>query len=109
MALEQKMNLLQVLEQEELARVTAGKTIPDFRAGDTVVVSVNVVEATGPEGPLLGTPYVYERRGFFIASETVFSRSSGFLLRANIHCRWKCRKEERNSFGRLSLDDPLFS
>lgn len=46
MALEQKMNLLQVLEQEELARVTAGKTIPDFRAGDTVVVSVNVVEGS---------------------------------------------------------------
>lgn len=46
MALEQKMNLLQVLEQEELARVTAGKTIPDFRAGDRVVVSVNVVEGS---------------------------------------------------------------
>ena len=46
MALEQKMNLLQVLEQEELARVTAGKTIPDFRAGDTVVVSVSVVEGS---------------------------------------------------------------
>lgn len=46
MALEQKMNLLQVLEQEELARVTADKTIPDFRAGDTVVVSVNVVEGS---------------------------------------------------------------
>ena len=46
MALEHKMNLLQVLEQEELARVTAGKTIPDFRAGDTVVVSVNVVEGS---------------------------------------------------------------
>lgn len=46
MALEQKMNLLQVLEQEELARVTAGKTIPDFRAGDKVVVSVNVVEGS---------------------------------------------------------------
>ena len=46
MALEQKMNLLQVLEQEELARVTAGKTIPDFHAGDTVVVSVNVVEGS---------------------------------------------------------------
>ena len=40
------MNLLQGLEQEELARVTAGKTIPDFRAGDTVVVSVNVVEGS---------------------------------------------------------------
>ena len=40
------MNLIQVLEQEEMARVTAGKTIPDFRAGDTVVVSVNVVEGS---------------------------------------------------------------
>ena len=44
--LEKKMNLIQVLEQEEIARVTAGKTIPDFRAGDTVVVSVNVVEGS---------------------------------------------------------------
>ncbi len=40
------MNLIEVLEQEEMARVTAGKTIPDFRAGDTVIVSVNVVEGT---------------------------------------------------------------
>ena len=29
------MNLIQILEQEEMARVTAGKTIPSFRAGDT--------------------------------------------------------------------------
>ena len=36
------MNLLQTLEQEEIARL--GKTIPDFAPGDTVVVSVNVVE-----------------------------------------------------------------
>ena len=34
------MNLIQILEQEEMARVTAGKTIPSFRAGDTVVVNV---------------------------------------------------------------------
>ena len=38
------MNLLQTLEQEEIARL--GKTIPDFNPGDTVVVSVNVVEGT---------------------------------------------------------------
>jgi len=31
-----------MLEQEEIARL--GKNIPDFSAGDTVVVSVNVVE-----------------------------------------------------------------
>ena len=40
------MNLIQILEQEEMARVTAGKTIPSFRAGDTVVVNVNVVEGS---------------------------------------------------------------
>ncbi len=38
------MNLLQQLEQEEIARL--GKTIPAFAPGDTVVVSVNVVEGT---------------------------------------------------------------
>ena len=36
------MNLIETLEQEEIARL--GKTIPDFAPGDTVVVSVNVVE-----------------------------------------------------------------
>ncbi len=36
------MNTIQQLEQEEIARL--GKTIPDFKTGDTVVVNVNVVE-----------------------------------------------------------------
>ncbi len=36
------MNLIEQLEQEEIARL--GKTIPTFAPGDTVVVSVNVVE-----------------------------------------------------------------
>ncbi|MDO8351417.1 MAG: 50S ribosomal protein L19 [Gallionella sp.] len=36
------MNLIEQLEQEEIARL--GKVIPDFSPGDTVVVSVNVVE-----------------------------------------------------------------
>jgi len=40
------MDLIQVLEQEELARLTADKTIPEFAPGDTVVVNVNVVEGT---------------------------------------------------------------
>jgi large subunit ribosomal protein L19 len=35
-------NLIQQLEQEEIARL--GKSVPDFAPGDTVVVSVNVVE-----------------------------------------------------------------
>ncbi len=36
------MNLIETLEQEEIARL--GKTLPAFAPGDTVVVSVNVVE-----------------------------------------------------------------
>jgi large subunit ribosomal protein L19 len=36
------MNLIQELEQEEIARLN--KEIPDFAPGDTLVVSVNVVE-----------------------------------------------------------------
>ena len=38
------MNLLQTLEQEEIARL--GKTIPEFAPGDTVVVQVKVKEGT---------------------------------------------------------------
>jgi large subunit ribosomal protein L19 len=36
------MDLIEVLEKEEIARL--GKTIPEFAPGDTVVVNVNVVE-----------------------------------------------------------------
>ncbi len=38
------MDLIRQLEQEEIARL--GKDIPEFAPGDTVVVSVNVVEGT---------------------------------------------------------------
>lgn len=40
------MNLIQQIEQEEVARLSANKAIPDFGPGDTVVVNVNVVEGT---------------------------------------------------------------
>jgi large subunit ribosomal protein L19 len=36
------MNLIQTLEQEEIKRLA--RNIPDFSPGDTVIVSVNVVE-----------------------------------------------------------------
>lgn len=38
------MNLIDILEQEEIARL--GKTIPVFSPGDTVVVQVKVKEGT---------------------------------------------------------------
>lgn len=38
------MNLIQALEDEEIVRLA--KTIPEFSPGDTVIVSVKVVEGT---------------------------------------------------------------
>ena len=40
------MNLIAILEQEEIKRLTGDKTLPAFAPGDTVVVNVNVVEGT---------------------------------------------------------------
>ena len=38
------MNLIQQLEKEQLDKLSAGKDIPDFEPGDTVIVNVKVVE-----------------------------------------------------------------
>lgn len=40
------MNLIETIEQEEIARLSEGKDIPAFGPGDTIVVNVNVVEGT---------------------------------------------------------------
>ncbi len=38
------MNLIQTLQQEEIARVTKGKTVPSFDPGDTLRVNVKIKE-----------------------------------------------------------------
>ena len=38
------MNLIQELEKEQFEKLSAGKTIPEFGPGDTVIVNVKVVE-----------------------------------------------------------------
>ena len=38
------MNIIEQIDQEQVARLTEGKTIPDFAPGDTVRVNVRVVE-----------------------------------------------------------------
>jgi large subunit ribosomal protein L19 len=38
------MNVIQEIEQEQFAKLSALKTIPDFGPGDTVIVNVKVVE-----------------------------------------------------------------
>ncbi len=41
---EMKMNLIQTLEAEQAAKLGAVRAIPDFQAGDTVIVNVKVKE-----------------------------------------------------------------
>jgi large subunit ribosomal protein L19 len=38
------MNLLKQLETEQVAKLTAGKEIPEFQPGDTVLVNVKIIE-----------------------------------------------------------------
>jgi large subunit ribosomal protein L19 len=38
------VNLIKQIENEQVAKLSAGKEIPDFQPGDTVIVNVKVVE-----------------------------------------------------------------
>jgi large subunit ribosomal protein L19 len=38
------MNVIQTLEQEQVEKLLAARAVPDFRPGDTIKVSVKVVE-----------------------------------------------------------------
>jgi len=38
------MNIIEKIEQDQLAKLTEGKDLPDFRPGDTLRVDVRVVE-----------------------------------------------------------------
>ncbi|MGD0333253.1 MAG: 50S ribosomal protein L19 [Xanthobacteraceae bacterium] len=38
------MNLIKEIENEQVAKLTAGEEIPNFQPGDTVVVNVKIVE-----------------------------------------------------------------
>ncbi len=40
------MNIIEQLEAEQIAKLTEGKTIPDFAPGDTLRVNVKVIEGT---------------------------------------------------------------
>ena len=40
------MNIIEKIEKEQLEKLSSGKQIPDFNAGDTIKVDVKVVEGT---------------------------------------------------------------
>lgn len=65
------MNLLQTLEQEEIARL--GKTVPAFAPGDTVIVNVNIVEGDRKR--------VQAFEGVVIAKRKTKSLNASFIVR----------------------------
>ncbi len=38
------MNLIKEIENEQMAKLSAGKEMPEFQPGDTLVVNVKIVE-----------------------------------------------------------------
>ncbi|WP_345798489.1 50S ribosomal protein L19 [Castellaniella sp. MT123] len=71
------MNLIETLEQEEIARLTEGRTIPEFGPGDTVIVSVNVVEGTRKRAQAYEGVVIARRNRGLNSAFTVRKISSG--------------------------------
>lgn len=71
------MNLIETLEQEEIARLSAGRVIPEFGPGDTVIVSVNVVEGTRKRAQAYEGVVIARRNRGLNSAFTVRKISSG--------------------------------
>jgi large subunit ribosomal protein L19 len=69
------MNLIETLEQEEIARLN--KTFPSFAPGDTVIVSINVVEGTRKRVQAYEGVVIAKRNRGFNSGFTVRKISSG--------------------------------
>src|SRR5512138_2497944 len=69
------MNLIQQLEQEEIARL--GKSIPDFAPGDTIVVQVKVKEGNSERVQAYEGVVIAKRNRGLNSAFTVRKISSG--------------------------------
>ena len=69
------MNLIETLEKEEIARL--GKTIPVFAPGDTVIVSVSVVEGERKRAQAYEGVVIAKKNRGLNSSFTVRKISSG--------------------------------
>ena len=71
------MNLIEILEKEEIARLTGGKPVVEFAPGDTVIVSVNVVEGTRKRAQAFEGVVIARRNRGLNSAFTVRKISSG--------------------------------
>ena len=71
------MNIVEQIGQEEIARVTESKDIPDFRPGDTVRVNYRVVEGERERIQAFEGVCIARRNAGVASSFTVRKISSG--------------------------------
>lgn len=71
------MNTIQKLEQEQIEKLTAERSVPDFRAGDTLKVHVKVVEGTRERIQVFEGVCIARKSGGINASFTVRKISYG--------------------------------
>ncbi len=70
-------NVIQEIENAEIARVTQGKEIPSFKAGDNVKIHVKVVEGTNERIQVFEGVVIARRNAGLNSSFTVRKLSSG--------------------------------
>ena len=83
------VDLITTLEQEEIARLN--RTIPDFAPGDTVIVSVNVVEGTRKRIQAYEGVVIAKRNRSLNSSFIVRKISSGEGVERSGRHGWWCR------------------
>ena len=98
------MNTLQKFEAKELQKYTEGKTIPDFSAGDTLVVQVRITEGTrtrlqafegvciARSGPGLQESFTVRKISYGEGVERVFPLYSPLVEEIEVKRRGKVRR-----------------
>src|SRR5271165_3253800 len=98
------MNLIEQLEKEQVAKLSANKTIPDFEPGDTVQVNVKVVEGDrtriqayegvciGRAGSGLNENFTVRKISYGEGVERVFPLYSPMLYSIKVVRRGKVRR-----------------